>query len=272
MEPGQSEKRGWRVRLHEVIFEADTPAGKAFDVLLIVSILASVLAVTLDSMAGIRQQYGSQLLAAEWFFTLLFTVEYLLRLLCVGRPAKYARSFFGIVDLLAVLPTYLSLLLPGSQYLLVIRILRILRIFRVFKLVQFVSEARFLMQALRASARKIAVFLFTVLTLVIVFGALMYLVEGDTKGFTSIPRSIYWTIVTLTTVGYGDISPQTGIGQALASVIMILGYGIIAVPTGIVTVEMTRASSRITTQSCPECGAEGHDHDAVHCKFCGARL
>jgi len=272
MEPRQRDERNWRVRLHEVIFEADTPAGKAFDVLLIASILASVLAVMLDSMAGIRQLYGAGLLAAEWFFTLLFTVEYLLRLLCVGRPGKYAASFFGIVDLLAVLPTYLSLFVPGSQYLLVIRILRILRIFRIFKLVQFLSEARFLMRALRASARKIAVFLFTVLTLVIIFGALMYLLEGETEGFTSIPRSIYWTIVTLTTVGYGDISPKTGLGQALASVIMILGYGIIAVPTGIVTVEMSRATTRVTTQACPECAAEGHDHDAVHCKFCGSRL
>jgi len=272
MEHGRREEGSWRVRLHEVIFEADTPAGKAFDVLLIASILASVLAVMLDSMAGVRQHYGAQLLAAEWLFTILFTAEYLLRLFCVGRPVKYATSFFGIVDLLAVLPTYLSLFFPGSQYLLVIRILRILRIFRIFKLVQFLSEARFLMQALRASARKIAVFLFTVLNLVIIFGALMYLIEGETEGFTSIPRSIYWTIVTLTTVGYGDISPQTGLGQTLASVVMILGYGIIAVPTGIVTVEMSRATSRVTTQACPECSAEGHDHDAVHCKFCGSRL
>jgi len=272
MGPEEVKNGDWRNRLHELIFEADTPAGKAFDVLLIASILLSVLAVMLDSMAGVRQHYGPQLLVAEWFFTLLFTAEYLLRLLCVGRPVKYATSFFGIVDLLAVLPTYLSLILPGSQYLLVIRILRILRIFRIFKLVQFLSEARFLMHALRASGRKIAVFLFTVLTLVIVFGALMYLIEGNTEGFTSIPRSIYWTIVTLTTVGYGDISPKTGLGQAVASIIMILGYGIIAVPTGIVTVEMTRAASHVSTQACPECSAEGHDHDAVHCKYCGSKL
>jgi len=263
----------WRQRLHEIIFEADTPAGKTFDILLIASILGSVAAVMLDSVAAIRASYGPLLTAAEWFFTLLFSIEYLLRLACVGKPLRYARSFYGIVDLLAILPTYLSLLLPGSHYLLVIRILRILRIFRVFKLVQYLSEARMLGQALRASSRKIVVFLFTVLTLVIIFGSLMYLIEGEASGYTSIPRSIYWTIVTLTTVGYGDISPQTGLGQSLASLIMICGYGIIAVPTGIVTVEMTRSFGRgVTTQACPECAAEGHDADAVHCKFCGAAL
>ncbi|AMV71139.1 TrkA domain-containing protein [Desulfuromonas sp. DDH964] len=266
-------RSNWRQALHEVIFEADTPAGKAFDVLLIGSILASVAAVMLDSVAAIRTSYGPLLTAAEWFFTLLFSVEYLLRLLCVGKPLRYARSFYGIVDLLAILPTYLSLLLPGSHYLLVIRILRILRIFRVFKLVQYLGEARMLGQALRASGRKIVVFLFTVLTLVIIFGSLMYLIEGEASGYTSIPRSIYWTIVTLTTVGYGDISPQTGLGQSLASLIMICGYGIIAVPTGIVTVEMSRSFGRgVSTQACPECAAEGHDADAVHCKFCGAAL
>ncbi|GAB6084063.1 ion transporter [Desulfuromonas carbonis] len=263
----------WRQTLHEVIFEADTPAGKTFDVLLIFSILGSVAAVMLDSVATIRTSYGPLLTAAEWFFTLLFSIEYLLRLVCVGKPLRYARSFYGIVDLLAILPTYLSLLLPGSHYLLVIRILRILRIFRVFKLVQYLSEARMLGQALRASGRKIVVFLFTVLTLVIIFGSLMYLIEGEASGYTSIPRSIYWTIVTLTTVGYGDISPQTGLGQSLASLIMICGYGIIAVPTGIVTVEMSRSFSRsVSTQACPACGGEGHDADAVHCKFCGAAL
>ncbi|MDK2848244.1 MAG: voltage-gated potassium channel [Desulfuromonadales bacterium] len=263
----------WRAVLHEVIFEADTPAGKAFDVLLIVSILASVAAVMLDSMGAVRLQYGRQLYLIEWFFTLLFTVEYFLRLSCVGRPLKYAISFYGIVDLLAIIPTYLSLVLPGTQYLLVIRILRILRIFRILKLVPYLGEARLLMRALRASGRKIAVFLYTVLTLVVIFGSLMYVIESGTQGFTSIPRSIYWTIVTLTTVGYGDISPQTPVGQALASIIMILGYGIIAVPTGIVTVEMTQTfGRRVSTQACPECSAEGHDADARHCKYCGAGL
>lgn len=267
------QRNGWRSALHEVIFEADTPAGKVFDVLLIVSILASVVAVMLDSMGAVRQEYGRLLYLTEWVFTLLFTAEYALRLLCVGRPFKYAVSFYGVVDLLAIIPTYLSLILPGSQYLLVIRILRILRIFRILKLVSYLGEARLLMQALRASRRKVAVFLFTVLTLVVIFGSLMYVIEGAKSGFTSIPRSIYWAIVTLTTVGYGDISPQTALGQALASLVMILGYSIIAVPTGIVTVEMSHTFGRkVSTQVCPECSAEGHDADARHCKFCGARL
>jgi len=270
--PATRKPQSWRRRVHEIIFEADTPAGRLFDVLLIASILLSVAAVMLDSIAAVRAQFAAELYAIEWFFTLLFTVEYALRLLCVGRPLLYARSFFGIIDLMAIVPTYLSLLLPGSQYFLVIRILRILRIFRILKLVPYLGEAQMLMRALRASGRKIAVFLYTVLTLVVIFGSLMYVIEGESNGFTSIPHSIYWAIVTLTTVGYGDISPQTPFGQLLASGIMILGYGIIAVPTGIVTVEMTQAFKNITTQSCPECSAEGHDADAVHCKFCGSRL
>lgn len=266
-------KSRWKRLLHEVIFEADTPAGKGFDVLLIFSILASVLAVMLDSMGSVRMRHGPLLYGVEWFFTLLFTVEYIFRLLCVGRPLKYAVSFYGVVDLLAIIPTYLSLALPGSQYLLVIRILRILRIFRILKLVPYLGEAQLLLRALQASGRKIAVFLFTVLTLVVIFGSLMYVIEGEANGFTSIPRSIYWAIVTLTTVGYGDISPQTGPGQVLASMIMILGYGIIAVPTGIVSVEMSHTFGRkVSTQSCPECSAEGHDADAVYCKYCGTAL
>ena len=262
----------WRNRLHEIIFEADTPAGRLFDLVLIACILLSVGAVMLDSIENIRINYGGMLLAAEWLFTLLFTVEYLLRLSCIGRPAKYATSFFGIVDLLSILPTYLSLLLPGSRYLLVIRILRVLRIFRILKLVPYVSEADSLYRALRASSRKISVFLYAVLTVVVIIGSTMYLVEGAENGFTSIPRSIYWAIVTLTTVGYGDISPQTDFGQLLASGVMILGYSIIAVPTGIVTSEMTRANRKISTQSCPQCSAGGHDYDASHCKFCGSPL
>ena len=263
----------WQTILHEVIFEADTPVGKAFDVLLIVSILASVVTVMLDSMGAVRLQYGQLLLMFEWFFTLLFTAEYVLRLFCVGQPRKYAVSFYGVVDLLAIIPTYLSLVLPGSQYLLVIRILRILRIFRILKLVAYLGEARLLMQALRASGRKITVFLLTVLPLVVIFGSLMYVIESAENGFTSIPRSIYWAIVTLTTVGYGDISPQTALGQTLASLVMVLGYSIIAVPTGIVTVEMSQTfNHKISTQACPECSAEGHDTDARHCKFCGAAL
>lgn len=265
---------GWRIALYRVIFEADTPAGKLFDVTLIVVILLSVVAVMLDSVASIREPYGDFLYGLEWFFTVLFTVEYILRLLCVGSPLRYARSFFGVVDLLAVLPTYLSLLVPGSQYLLVIRILRILRIFRVLKLVRYVQEARVLGAALLASRRKIFVFLFTVLTLVVVFGSVIFLIEGEENGFTSIPQSIYWAIVTLTTVGYGDISPKTAPGQLLASLIMVIGYSIIAVPTGIVTVELASAmrERRKLARVCPQCLAEGHDDDALHCKYCGAEL
>ena len=262
-----------REKLHEVIFEADTPVGKWFDLLLIICIGVSVTLVMLDSVASIQKSWGESLYKWEWFFTLLFTVEYILRLLSVKRPMLYATSFFGIVDLLAILPTYFSLLFPGSQYLLVIRILRVLRIFRIFKLVQYLSEAKLLVQALRASRRKITVFIFTVFTLVIIFGCLMYLLEDPADGFTSIPRSIYWAIVTLTTVGYGDISPKTGMGQAVSAIIMIIGYAIIAVPTGIVTVELSHAfHKKLTTQACPTCSAEGHDSDAKHCKFCGEKL
>jgi voltage-gated potassium channel len=262
----------WRTKLHEIIFEADTPAGKLFDLLLIVSILFSVLVVMLDSITAIRVPYGNWLLAAEWFFTLLFTIEYVLRILCVGRPFKYATSFYGVVDLLSILPTYLSLLLPGSRYLLAIRILRVLRIFRILKLITYVNEANLLIRSLKASGRKISIFLYSILTMVVIVGSLMYVIEGEANGFTSIPRGIYWAIVTLTTVGYGDISPQTNFGQILASGVMILGYSIIAVPTGIVTAEINKTMRTMTTQSCPECSAEGHDQDAVHCKFCGAEL
>ena len=262
-----------RKKLHEIIFEADTRAGKFFDLLLIVSIMASVIMVMLDSVSSIQQDHGALLYLGEWVFTLLFTIEYILRLYCVGRPLSYATSFFGIVDLLAVLPTYLSIFFPGTQYLLVIRVLRVLRIFRVLKLAKYVGETRLLIQALRASRRKITVFLFAVLTLVIIFGALMYLIEDPDSGFTSIPRSIYWAIVTLTTVGYGDISPKTNLGQAVSAIIMIIGYGIIAVPTGIVTAELTQVYRlSVSTQACPHCSAEGHDTDAKFCKYCGSAL
>ncbi|MBU1340453.1 MAG: ion transporter [Proteobacteria bacterium] len=269
----QAEFRQMQHRLHEIIFEADTPAGKWFDVILILSILFSVLVVMLDSVAQIKIRYGALLYPLEWGFTLLFTLEYVLRLSCVRRPGRYAISFLGIVDLLAILPTYLSLILPGSQYMIVIRILRVLRVFRVLKLAPYVGETAILIQALLASRRKVTIFLLTILTLVVIFGSLMYLVEGTENGFTSIPRSIYWAIVTMTTVGYGDISPKTNLGQALASVIMILGYAIIAVPTGIVTAELSRAShKKISTQACPACMAHGHDLNAVFCKFCSERL
>ena len=232
--------RPWRTALYEVIFEADTSAGKLFDVLLIICILLSVLAVMLDSLAPIRLRYGRSLMMLEWFFTILFTVEYVLRLIAVRKPLIYAKSFFGIVDLLGFLPTYIGLLIPGSHVLLVVRVLRVLRIFRVLRLTPYVSAAGLLTEALAASRRKIAVFVVSVLALVVILGSLMYLIEGEGNGFTSIPLSIYWAIVTLTTVGYGDLSPQTALGKALASVIMIVGYGIIAVPTGIVTAEMVK--------------------------------
>ena len=264
---------GWRRAVHEIIFESDTAAGKAFDIGLIAAILLSLMVVMLESVASVRQSHGPALRAAEWFFTVLFTIEYILRLVSVGMPVRYATSFFGLIDLVAVAPTYLSLVLPGAQYLLAIRSVRILRIFRILKLATYLSEADVIIRALRASRRKIIVFLFAVLTSVIVLGSLMYLVEGESHGFTSIPTSIYWAVVTLTTVGYGDIAPQTGLGKILACFIMILGYGIIAVPTGIVTAELTRGIPRhVSGQACPECGTEGHDSDATFCKHCSARL
>ena len=270
----QNKPRGpWRKVMFEVIFEADTPAGKWFDVILILSIVLSVTVVMLDSVNSIHQAHGDLLHGLEWFFTILFTVEYIFRLICIGTPTRYAMSFFGIVDLLAIIPTYLNVFISGSHYMLVIRLLRVLRIFRVLKLGQCVSEANILMRALVESRRKILVFLFTVLTLVAIVGSLMYVIEGRENGFTSIPRSVYWAVVTLTTVGYGDISPSTPLGQLLAAMVMILGYSIIAIPTGIVTVEYSRALQKeITSQTCPQCTRQGHDKDAKHCKFCGAKL
>jgi voltage-gated potassium channel len=265
--------RKWRDILFEIIFEADTPAGKWFDIVLIISILLSVMTVMLDSVSSIRAKYGEFLYAAEWFFTILFTVEYIFRLLCIGKPIRYAVSFFGIVDLLAILPTYMSLLFFGSRYLLVVRVLRVLRIFRVLKLGHHTKEATVLKEALYASRQKIIVFIFVVLILVVIIGSLMYVIEEEENGFTSIPRSVYWAVVTLTTVGYGDISPKSGMGQFLAAIVMILGYSIIAVPTGIVTVELSRAQTgKMSSQACPNCSAEGHDRDAQYCKFCGTKL
>jgi voltage-gated potassium channel len=257
-----------------VIFEADTPAGKAFDVALLLAILSSVAAVMLESVATIRARHGRTLDAAEWTFTLLFTLEYLLRLICVPVPWRYARSFFGVVDLLAILPTYLSLLLPGAESLLVIRGLRLLRIFRIFKLGRFLGEASMLRRAIADSRHKVTVFLGTIAILVTLLGTAMYLIEGSENGFTSIPVSVYWAVVTMTTVGYGDLAPQTVAGKTLATIVMILGYSIIAVPTGIVTAELVESVSRRrpTTRVCPTCLAEGHDEDARFCKSCGAPL
>jgi len=267
------ETSSWRQRLHTVIFEADTPAGRAFDVTLIACILASVAVVVLESIASIDARWHRELFAIELAFTVLFTVEYILRLIAVRRPLAYARSFLGIIDLLAVAPTWLALIIPGAQFFLTIRVLRLLRIFRILKLTEYLAEAGVITAALRASRRKIFVFLFAVVTLVVLIGALMYIVEGPSRGFTDIPTSMYWAIVTLTTVGYGDLSPQTPLGKLLASVVMVIGYAIIAVPTGIVTSELTAAHRRgHSRQSCPSCGKEGHDEDATHCKFCGSAL
>jgi len=266
-------RAAWRERLHTIVFEADTPAGRAFDVALVISILAAVLCVMLETVQGLSPAAHDWLFHAEWAFTILFTIEYAARIVSVGRPLRYATSFFGLVDLLAILPTYLSVLFPGSQTLLVIRALRLLRIFRILKLGRYLSEAAALRGALAESRAKIIVFLATVLVTVAILGTAVYLVEGPAHGFTSIPISMYWAIVTMTTVGYGDISPKTPLGQVLASLLMVLGYSLIIVPTGIVSAELsTRYARPISTQACPECSREGHDSDARHCKFCGARL
>lgn len=263
----------WRLRLYEIIFEADTREGKLFDVVLIWCIVLSVLVVFLESIQELGEKYSYYFHLFEWIFTILFSIEYIFRLISVRKPRRYALSFYGVIDFLAIIPTYLSLIIAGSQYLLVIRVLRLLRVFRVFKIRPLLSQAEILTRALKASQNKIAVFLFTVLTMIVVIGAIMYVIEGPVNGFTSIPTSMYWAIVTMTTVGYGDISPQTPVGQMLASIVMIIGYSIIAVPTGIVTVEIAEASRKsITTQVCPECLKEGHDRDAVYCKYCSAKL
>jgi len=274
MADAQKPASGWRRTLYVVIFEHGTPAGKGFDVTLLVLILASVAAVVVESVEGVRSGWGAALLRIEWGFTLLFTVEYVLRLVSVRRPLGYAKSFFGIVDLVAVLPTYLSLLVPGAQALLTVRAVRLLRVFRILKLSHFLGEERVLIRALRESVRKIVIFIGAVLVLVLVLGSVMYLIEGPDTGFTSIPVSIYWAIVTMTTVGYGDVAPQTVLGRMVASLIMIIGYGIIAVPTGIVTVEMGLAHRFAKGQSrtCPSCGLADHDEDAAYCKRCGAVL
>jgi voltage-gated potassium channel len=270
----QSEKDSIRDRVHEVIFEADTFWGKTFDVVLLVAIILSVITVMLESVTEIRVNHGRALLIAEWVFTILFTLEYAARLWSVNKPMKYATSFFGVIDLLSILPAYLALVISGAQAFLIICSIRLLRVFRVLKMVRFLGEASQLSTALRASRIKILVFVGTVFILVVILGTLMYLIEGSANGFTSIPKSIYWAVVTLTTVGYGDIAPQTALGQGLATLIMILGYGIIAVPTGIVSAEMANQTPVIhkNTQACPHCGAEGHRNRAKYCYNCGDEL
>jgi voltage-gated potassium channel len=266
-------RRLWRRELYRIIFEADSPGGRLFDVALLWAIVISVVAVMLDSVHDIQAVYGGPLRVVEWVLTGLFTIEFVLRLLAAKRALRYAVSFFGIVDLLALLPTFLSFFIAGTHSLLVIRALRLLRIFRVLKLARYVGEAGLLASALKGSARKILVFLGVVLTVQLIVGALMFLIEGEDSGFTSIPQSIYWAIVTMTTVGYGDIAPMTVPGKLLASLVMIVGYAIIAVPTGIVASEISEhRKGQITTRHCGHCVREGHDPDARFCKYCGGSL
>ena len=264
----------WRKRIHTVIFEADTPAGKLFDVSLLVLIIVSVLAVMLESVEPIQKEYGGILSTIEWIVTILFTLEFILRLISVKKPWSYVFSFYGLVDIISIVPTYLSLFTAGAQTLATVRSLRLLRVFRILKMGRFLREAKTLRYALLASRHKIFVFLLAILAIVTIMGTIMYMIEDPKDGFTSIPRSIYWAIVTLTTVGYGDIAPQSVLGQFFASIIMILGYAIIAVPTGIITAEIARTPrpKDITTRNCPSCSQEGHDKDADHCKYCGSEL
>ncbi|MEO0557162.1 MAG: ion transporter [Bacteroidota bacterium] len=279
-------------RTFDVVFGSEPGWGRSFDVLLILAILASVAVVMLESVDSIRAEYANVLYTLEWVFTVVFTLEYIVRIAIVKRPWHYARSFFGVIDLISILPTYLSVFIPGAQVLLSVRILRVLRVFRVLKLAHYLDESNQLGRALLASRRKISIFIFVVITVVTVMGSLMYLIEGGENGFDSIPRSVYWAVVTLTTVGYGDISPQTPLGQTLALLIMIMGYGIIAVPTGIVTAEIGRdqadrsASQRfaaaraalaasedtLAPDACPACGLRGHAPDARFCRRCGSSL
>ena len=263
----------WREKIHEIIFEADTKAGKAFDVLLLVFILLSLIVVMLDSVVEIHDKYTTLLFVTEWFFTIIFSIEYILRIVAVRKPWKYIFSFYGIIDFVSTIPTYLTLVIPGGvHFLQVFRVLRFLRLFKIFKLGRFTTEAKLLGQAMKDSREKIIVFLVAVLCMAMILGSLMYVLEGRANGFTSIPRSIYWAIVTLTTVGFGDISPVTPLGQFVASIIMILGYGIIAVPTGMVTAGVIKRNNFNNTKSCQSCSKEGHADDAIYCKFCGEEL
>ena len=262
-----------RERLYIIIFGTDTPAGKLFDLILIYTIVLSVIALMMDSVVALNEQWGRAFYYAEWVFIVLFTVEYIARIYCSPSRWSYMRSFYGVIDLLSIIPAYIGLLLPGTNYLLMLRLFRILRVFRVLKLMRYLAEANVLVRALVQARRKMLVFFIVVLVFATIFGSLMYLVEGSENGFTSIPRSIYWTIVTITTVGYGDITPQTTLGQIVASAAMLTGYSIIVVPTGIVTAELSQEIQRERTLiSCPNCGKAGHDHDASYCKKCGGAV
>ena len=270
----EKQNQGWKSKLHEVIYGTHTPAGKLFDILLLVLIVYSIVIVMLESVPRFDSKYHSFLNTSEWVVTILFSIEYILRIVCIKRPKRYIFSFFGIIDLLSTVPKYLSYLFIGSQYLTAFRALRLLRVFRILKLVRFVGASNNLIQALRASRTKIFVFVFFVLVISVLLGTLMYLIEGPEHGFNSIPHSVYWTIVTLTTVGYGDISPETPLGQLLATMIMIIGYGIIAVPTGIVSAEYASSKNKNIDEgrSCPSCSAEIYRSDAHYCRKCGFNL
>jgi voltage-gated potassium channel len=265
--------RDWRRRWYAVIFHSDTKAGKLFDVILLILIIMSVIVVMLDSVPAYRLKFQHYLLTLEWFFTIIFSIEYIVRIVISRKPLIYVRSFYGVIDLISVLPTYFIFLFPGSQYLVVIRILRMLRIFRVLKLTRFMKASHVLVISLKQSRFKIIVFFEVLITTVIIMGSLMYIIEGPENGFTSIPTSIYWAIITLTTVGFGDITPSTPLGQFFASFIMILGYSIIAVPTGIISAEIVKAGNQSEkTVKCKSCHSIIHDEDALYCKYCGKSL
>ena len=285
----ENQKPDWRYRLHEIIYEADTPAGKLFDVILLIAILASILFVMLESVSSIDAKYHKELDIAEWIITILFSLEYIARIICVRKPFRYIFSFYGVIDFLSTIPKYLSLFLAGTHALVALRALRLLRVFRILKLARYLGASNHLANAIRASRAKIGVFLFAVLIACIIFGTIMYLVEGEDHGFTNIPKSVYWCIVTLTTVGFGDITPETPLGQFIAAIIMVLGYGIIAVPTGIVSAEYTKAAGKdeeeltkeelsgltpihLNTISCPNCLTNHHQDDAEFCFKCGQKL
>lgn len=268
-------KKDWKFKIHETIYGTHTPAGKLFDIVLLVVILFSVLIVMLESVPTIDAKYHSFLNISEWVVTILFTIEYILRIVCISKPRKYIFSFFGIIDFLSTIPKYLSYLVIGSQYITAFRALRLLRVFRILKLVRYVGESNNLIRALKASRTRIFIFVFFMLVVAVILGTVMYLVEGPEHGFNSIPHGVYWTIVTITTVGYGDISPETGLGQFLASLIMIIGYGVIAVPTGIITAEFAADKHKENDKKdihCPECAIKIYRADAIYCRNCGFKL
>ncbi len=264
---------GFRLRFHETLFESESRMGKIFHIALIWAIIFSTLCVILESVESVRNIAGDALIFLEWLFTVLFTIEYGLRIYSVRMPRRYMTSFYGLIDLMAILPTYLSILLPGFNVFLIARTLRLLRIFRIFKMVPYLQDAHILVEALKTSKRKIFLFVYSLIVLAMIMGSLMYVIEGDEHGFTSIPKSMYWSVVTMTTVGYGDITPKTTPGQFIAVLLMLMGYGIFAVPTGIYSVELARTMKALTsTKACNDCGKQGHDTDAEFCKFCGGKL